>query len=183
MAERLRFRDGAPSVFDSTSYSSSDFAGLSGQFANFAVFLRDLKPVSRRCADPSFNVSASRSNSFAVRNRASQMIGLPALSTNSRYQWASSRNLRGYSCRCMRGWSMASVVAIGAITSSPRQPIYPAWLAERARDRRGSRSRRCGHLHDRHALYVVRICAISPRLVSSWTLSLVPTSRRVQLDS
>src|SRR6266851_8209634 len=146
MVERLRFGDGARGVFDSTSYSSCDFAGLSGQFANFAVFLRDLKPVSRRCADPSSNVSASRSNSFAVRNRASQMTGLPALSANSRYQWASSRNLRRFSCRsCVRGWSMASVVAIGAIISSPRQPIYPAWLEERARDRRGSRSRRCGH--------------------------------------
>jgi hypothetical protein len=63
---------------------------------------------------------------------------LPALSANSRYQWASSRNLRRFSCRsCARGWSMASVVAIGAIISSPRQPIYPAWLEERARDRRG----------------------------------------------
>ena len=99
MAERLRFGDGAPACLLRTGYSSCDFASLSGRFANFAVFLRDLKPVSRRCADPSSNVSASRSNSLAVRNRASQITGLPALSANSRYQAASARNLRCFSCR------------------------------------------------------------------------------------
>jgi hypothetical protein len=110
MAERLRFGDGAPGGF----YGS------------------------RRCADPSPNVSASRSNSFAVGNRASQMTGLPALSANSRYQWASSRNLRRFSCRsCVRGWSMASVVAIGAITSPLGGLTCATRRPERARDRRG----------------------------------------------
>jgi len=40
---------------------------------------REFAAVSRWCADSSPNRSASRSNSFAVLNRASQITGLPAL--------------------------------------------------------------------------------------------------------
>src|SRR5207247_11475713 len=47
--------------------------------------------------------SASRSKSFAVLNRASQMAGLPARSANSRYQQASSRSLRASSIRTLLG--------------------------------------------------------------------------------
>jgi hypothetical protein len=130
MAERLRFGDGAPACLLRTGYSSCDFASLSGRFANFAVFLRDLKPVSRRGADPSSNVSASRSNSFAVRNRASQMTGLPALSAISRYQAASCFSCRSSICSIL-------LVPIGRIRSSFGTLACATRLPWCARDRCG----------------------------------------------
>jgi hypothetical protein len=88
MVERLRFGDGAPAAFTARAAAPT----------------------------PSSNVSASRSNSFAVRNRASQMTGLPAPSANPRYQAASSRKRRG-------SFGLPSLMPIVVTAPSPRQPI------------------------------------------------------------
>lgn len=72
--------------------------------------------ISREGSDASSNRSASRSNSAAVLNRASQMTGLPAPSANPRYQAGSSRKRRG-------SFGLPSLIPIVVTAPSPRQPI------------------------------------------------------------
>jgi hypothetical protein len=77
---------------------------------------REFEEVRRREADPSSNRFASFSNSPAVRNRASQITGLPASSANTRYQAASSRRRRG-------SFGRPSLMSIVVIKSSLRHRV------------------------------------------------------------
>jgi hypothetical protein len=70
-----------------------DFASRLAKFPGFGH--SDIVSVSRGGSDAPSNRSASRSNSAAVLNRASQMDGLLVLSANSRYQVAIWRNRLG----------------------------------------------------------------------------------------